>query len=50
MLLKGGVRMFLVVGLINLGMGGTSDFLSGLVTIEQSSSLFQRAVFCFNDI
>lgn len=50
MLLKGGVRMFLIVRLINLGMSGTSDLLSGLVTIEHSSGLFQRAVFRFNDI
>lgn len=42
--------MFLIVRLINLGMSGTSDLLSGLVTIEHSSGLFQRAVFRFNDI
>ena len=50
MLLKGGVRMFLIVRLINLGMSSTSDLLSGLVTIEHSGGLFQRAVFRFNDI
>lgn len=49
-LLKGDIGMFLIVRLINLGMGGATDLLSSLVTIEHSSGLFQRAVLCFNDI
>lgn len=45
-----GVGELLIVGLIDLGVGSTSDLLSGLFTVEQGSGLLERAVLGFNDI